>query len=185
MIKSFSEIVERARSKHENRMISNASIEHAGILIRALLVDAVETGSSVKIVTGNLKAPFYSPMADLAKDVMNAGGSVEIIVEDAHAELAGNAFYEAVQAHPNPRNRVMILNADVYKSVSHFVVSGKQCCRLETDHEASEAIANFGDTELASALLDIFTRLESDAQVIEKPAVDFTALPSSRIAASA
>lgn len=174
----FQRIVKRACAKHENRMISNASIEHAAILIRALLVDAQRNAKPVRMVTGNLSASFYGPLAPLATKVMKAGGTVEIIIEDAGAQLEGNLFYDAVQAHP--RGAVMRLNDGVYESVSHFVVSGDCCYRLETDHKASEAIANFGDTDLAATLIHAFNSLKESSQVVLKP--DATAVGTGEVA---
>lgn len=153
----FEKLVERARSKRENRMISNASIAHAEILLRAIFVTAIEDRTTVKISTGELHAAFYGKLFKEARQLLDSGGMIDVVVENPDQLTSDNAFLNLVASHEN--GRVFALAEEMRGRVSHFALTGDRCYRLETDHEAREAIANFGDKELAEMLHGVFDLL--------------------------
>ncbi len=154
---SFLNLVETARSKKQDRQIKNASISHARVLVRDLLRSAIENGEDVRIVSGCLEADFYVDLCELAQKVFDSGHTISIILEDIDMARVNNGFFDLVDQNEN--GRIWEVNVNKLDYFYHFTLVSNCRYRLETNHEAKEAVANFNDTGLGQRLHDRFTNL--------------------------
>lgn len=148
---SFEETVERCRKHRVREMLDNESVGHASVLARNLLQSAVDDNLDVKIVSGCLDKVVYGDLADLVQRIKKSGHVIEAVLTDQKADLQGNAFVEAIGME----------NISFSKEVfPHFIIAGDSAYRLEVNHSATKAKANFNDPNLGKRLLSLFETIK-------------------------
>lgn len=141
------------------RIIENASIGHALVLVDLLFDAAKRHGETIRMVSGRLMDRFYSKLVDKATEAMDAGAEIKVVVTGAsREEMAGNCFYNAVDEHENGEIDFRPDHQDDVPT-PHFVVVGTKRYRFELDHEKKRAVASFNDAETGMALVSMFDSL--------------------------
>lgn len=165
----YKALIDRVANDHEDKVIGNSSPDHAAYIIRKLL----ETASrAVRICTGSLSqtfggVPIYRDTGiidgvmsflDKPDTVMSIIVSDSIDGGDEHPllqRISGSAVAD--------RCKVLRLRADAKDKAKlvpfHFSVADHIAYRLEPDPKKVEAIVNFGDRSIATALASFFDDL--------------------------
>lgn len=163
----FVRMVRRLAKRASDRIIENASIDHALVIIECLLEEAGKRAQEVRIVSGCLQESFYSKLVDKISGTMAAGSTVDVVVLEAERkDLESNPFYQAV--HGRDRGHVYVVHEDE-GSTPHFVVTGDSRYRVEVDDEKKKAMACFNDTFNGRMLVDIHKSLVSKAEPEPEP----------------
>ena len=136
----FTKRVIRCREDNSPDIIENASIAHAAVLFKQLLIAAKDRREPVVIVSGEFMPTFYAPLMDDLKAAMKGGCKVRgiALVED-EATLKDNGFYQLLKASGCARAKR--LSDDVL----HFICVGKSAYRVELDEDKKTAKACFND----------------------------------------
>lgn len=155
---SFEKLVKDCRKNKSDRIIHNASIDHAAILVDNLLESSKYDKAKVSMVSGKLTDSFYSPLSEKFKECLDNGSKVEIVVLD-EADLSENTLAKLVEVHENGSLLKKILPPD--KQFPHFILVGGNRFRAETDPELVKAIASFNVPGTGKILKSIFEQLTS------------------------
>ncbi|HEY5070895.1 MAG TPA: hypothetical protein VII63_02585 [Caulobacteraceae bacterium] len=152
----YESIVEKCQKNRINRRITNTSIDHAAVLYKYLFIAAEaipgDEPKTVRIQTGDARADFYEPLVRQAKQVMDSGVTINLMVSYREADVQANKFLAAV--NDNPRGEVRI-NSERDVSI-HFAVVGQSAYRIETDLDTFQAFANFNEPIIATRLIGLF-----------------------------
>ena len=155
---AFVRMVRRLAKWGSSRVIENASIKHALVIIECLLDEAKKRGEEVRIVSGCLMDSFYSDLTGKVMEVMDAGAPVLVaVLSKTEEELKDNAFCQAVKEHV--KGEVHFVNEDEDLPTPHFVVTGAKRYRIEVDHEKKKAMACFNDPDNGRMLASIHKSL--------------------------
>jgi hypothetical protein len=142
-----------------NARVSNGFPEHAAILFEAMFRHAKD---EVRIFTGSLSTNVYGqkPLVRAAERFLQRPGtSLKVLFEEP-------ADCDALQEHP----LLVALNDEAagalelrqavgsyaVKGAKHFAVMDDCGFRFEHDHDATQAIANFNEPDVARKLLGAF-----------------------------
>lgn len=154
-MKSYAEIVEKARKTKSSRILANSAPNHANILIKNLFISAREDEEKVRIVSGKFAQNVYDE--SVAVEVTKALGAkieFDVILTDVEAgEMAGNPVYEAMK---NNTNATITFAKDTFGKASHFVLVGNSKYRLEANPEKISAIASFNDPSTGALIGSLF-----------------------------
>ena len=154
----FVRMVRRLAKWRSDRIIENASIEHALVIIECLLDTARRRKEEVRIVSGCLMDSFYSNLKEAVEGTMDAGASVSVaVLSKTEDELKGNSFYQAVKKHNNGQVHFVCDDEDL--PTPHFVVTGDSGYRIEVDDKKKKAMACFNDPLNGVLLVDIHKKL--------------------------
>lgn len=149
--------VNRIAGERSGGAIYNGSVEHAAVVVEALLANA---SSEVMILTGNLNTRVYGrdDVVMQAKLFLanNADNRVRILMEEdnprnrrLHPLLQELCSYEGFSARYVPQ--------DLQESYGfHFAVADDDCYRFEEDKSKPFAVGVFGDEERGSRLKRFF-----------------------------
>lgn len=165
----YKALIDRVAYDHEDKVIGNSSPDHAAYIIRRLL----ETASkAVRICTGSLSqtfggVPIYrdTGIIDAVTLFLNKPDTtMSIIVADSIDGGEEHPLLRRVSdSAAGDRCTVLQLRADVKDKAKlvpfHFSVADDIAYRLEPDPEEVEAIVNFGDRRIATALASFFDDL--------------------------
>ena len=166
-MKSYVQIVEKARKTNSSRILTNAAPSHANVLIKNLLIAARSAKEDVKIVTGEFSAEVYDEtISNEVSATLDSGRSFDVIITDAfEADMAGNPVYdilEAARAADGNEERVKIQFAgEAFSKISHFVLVGENKYRLESDPTTISTIASFNDPNTGKLINGLFTQATS------------------------
>lgn len=152
----FEKLVEDCRASSSTKNITNATIDHALVLFRALFKDAKEKGEDVRIVSGCLKPSFYEQLVEQANELLSAGIKISVVVPQSH-HLEDNAFAQLLKKHEN--GRLIKIPSSVESHTPHFILVGSSRYRLEQDHEQCTATACFSNSIVGTFLLGLFNHL--------------------------
>ena len=151
---SFEKLVKYCADNDSTRIIQNASMEHAKILLRQLLLTASEKGETVRIVSGRLRRDFYNDLlAEAQKTLDRVKVSIVVLSGD---QLDGNRFFELVRGHHN--GEVVVLEQEPERW-THFIVVGDKRYRVEEDDGKQTAHASFNNEIIPQLLIDRFEYL--------------------------
>ena len=154
---TFVRLVRKLADTSSSRLIENASIDHALIIIECLLDAAKKRREDVRIVSGCLLESFYSRLVEKATEVLQAKVPIRVVVLGRSREdLQNNAFYNAVNKHENGEVHVL---AEDPGTTPHFVVTGDRRYRVEVDDEKKKAMASFNDSTTGKMLISIYESL--------------------------
>ena len=157
---TFVRLVKELADTDSPRLIENASIEHALTIIECLLDAAKKHKEKVRIVSGCLMESFYSSLVDKAREVMQAGVPISVVVlRGSKEDLRGNSFCNVVDKDQNGEVHFV----DGANKTLHFVVTGDCRYRVEVDDEKKKAIASFNDRTIGRGLVSIYEDLLSPA----------------------
>ena len=157
----FVRTVRRLAKWGNGRIIENASIGHALVLLDLLFDAAKRHKETIRMVSGGLMDKFYSKLVDKATEAMDAGAEIKVVVTGAsREEMVDNRFYIAVDEHEQGE---IDFRPEHEEDVAtpHFVVVGTKRYRIEVDHEQKRAVASFNDAETGTVLVSIFDSLLS------------------------
>jgi hypothetical protein len=158
-MEEYEQLVERCRKHRVNELITNASINHAGVLFENLFKAARSIPSSeekaMMIQCGNALPEFYAQFEQVAKEVMDSGVALRVLLCDHSHGASTNSFLKMVAKHP--KGAVRVRGAECDDSI-HFVVVGTSAYRVETDLDSVQAFANFNEPVVASHLIKMFER---------------------------
>lgn len=155
-------IVNRCADNEENFPIPNRDAKHASFILETLFRKAT---SEVCIFTGRLFADVFGAQALIGKAINflneKPKAKLKIIYQDSLTReqiLENNFIQKIVDSIGLDSEKLEIYKTGAKHSslVNHFCVMDKKAFRYELDHETREATANFGDTETAQKLSDIF-----------------------------
>lgn len=156
----FSKLIKDCRSKKLDRLIYNASEDHAIDLFSNLIDEAKVTGEPVRITSGNLRRDFYGSLLEPIQKAMDNGVTVQLAVLDPTTDLTDHPFVKLILSG----------NGDVYRATKekiktpHFILVGGNRFRLETDHKQTKAVACFNNSKIGNILnvqFDNIIELES------------------------
>ena len=155
-MEEFRDIVEECRKGKKNRIIHNASRNHAYILFKNLIEEAKENNEEVRIVSGCLDLSFYDDLVEITRSCLDNGVKFTVLVAGCDFELSSNKFAQLINSHDNG---TLITNSDISINGPHFIIVGDNKYRLELDDDLSTAIANFNDPVVADSLIEVFSDL--------------------------
>lgn len=156
-MESFISLIEECRKGKKNRIIHNASKDHAFALFSSLIDEARKTKEDVRIISGNLDRDFYAKLADSITTCMDDGVKVSVSVVSHEFDVDANTFAQAVKKHEN--GKLFVSPNDLEVEGPHFLVVGENKFRLELDHDQAKAIANFNDPKVGKTLVNVFNRI--------------------------
>lgn len=158
-MKEFEDIVADCQKHDRNQYISNASISHAGVLVRNLFAAALRRKKNVAILTGELYAPFYDQLIEKASILLEEGIKIRVLVIKAD-KLSDNQFADLLLGVDSESIKVA---SDEDQDQMHFILVGDDAFRLETDADTMEAMANFNDPWIGGNLSIKFERCWTSA----------------------
>ena len=172
----YFEKVDSALERRTNLLFSNGLPEHAVYLIEKFFANAKK---KVRLFSGSLRRTiggvdvYGNPRVAMAVEKMLTGGvSLQIVLQKAMDVDVNETWVD----HPlvrigdrlNDAGRVSgsleirqssqasIKHLEKFKFLNHWMVMDRTAYRLETDIRKTTAHVNFGDSEMAGALADIF-----------------------------
>jgi hypothetical protein len=160
-IPDYAELIQASIVKRDGTPIPNGTIEHATMLIEAMLRNAK---SSVRILTGELNARLYGTeqiILAARQFLSDFDRKLEIVVEGKpeDKEIILNPLIVAIKSSPNLKIwRLKPERRDQLKS--HFALMDDDSYRYEPDKEEPSAIAAFGDKTFTKQLDKIFEGLK-------------------------
>ncbi|MBA5249255.1 MAG: hypothetical protein FE834_06965 [Gammaproteobacteria bacterium] len=159
---NYFELVERCASKKIDVEIANGKIEHAQILLEAMLRHGKK---SVNIFTGRLDESLYaSEKFKIWVDIYHrvSDGTLNFVIQSI-ADLQKHPLYAYVKAiDPNfDRIKFFIVksNSAAFKNKNHFATMDGLAYREEVDDRKIRAIANFNDEKKNKELQATFNNL--------------------------
>lgn len=153
----FTKLVDRCFEKELDKIIYNASWEHALILFKHLFKAALKyDDKNIRIVSGHLTREFYRELVEEVRACLEKGVHVEVLVTEPKADIEDNEFVRVVRASPN--GTVLVSRKPL--STSHFIVVGEKRFRLEEDHKQCKAVACFKNQDIAKSLIDVFNLIK-------------------------
>lgn len=180
----YRQVVDTAVENRTDMPISNGRPEHAVYLIQKLLENATEV---VRIFSGTLArsldgVPAYGNERILAaaRGFLDKGGTMKVLLEKpidvdegrhwtehplvtmARSRRAGDLL-EVKQAPKDGLDELREANV-----LYHWITMDDQAYRLEMDTRQARAIANFGNSKTARALVAIFDDLFSKAKPLSE-----------------
>lgn len=159
----FSKLVKYCRESLSNKLIYNASIEHAKELVKNLIEVAGERKEDIRIVTGHLHKDFYENLCDTIQDTLKKGVKVQLAVLNPDTNLTGHRFSDLIRD-----NGGEVFKAKEEIKFPHFVLVHDNRYRLETDHEQTKAVACFNDPRIGNFLKRHFHEIISDGNRMSK-----------------
>ena len=147
ILDSFETMVREYAETESTRIIENASMAHALIIVRQLIQTATQHGEEIRIVSGRLMRDFYSQLVSVTRAALEKV-TVSVVVLSKE-ELDGNKFYDLVTN--SDRGEVVVLDSPP-SSMSHFVVVGDRRYRVELDDGQKKALASFNDDVIPQML---------------------------------
>lgn len=157
----FKDLVRMCRLKKINRKIFNASQDHALILFRELLNEAVSEKHDVRIVTGHMGELFYGQLEQEFEKCLESDINIKIVVLNPNRNYEVDPIVEKIRAK---NKNWFIIQSVTDKKVGdqfpHYILVGNKCYRLETDHNQAKAVANFNNPNIGTFLLNNFNNLE-------------------------
>ncbi|HKY19031.1 MAG TPA: hypothetical protein VJL82_08865 [Rhizomicrobium sp.] len=158
MTTTYATFVEKCRTDRINWVISNASIDHAAVLFENLFAAALAIPKGepreMRIQCHQALIPFYSKYVTAARNVLEEGVDMKILVADASVRVEDNPFLQTVSACTN-KAQIATLGKDADGSID-FVVVGNSAYRLEDNTETIQAVANFNDPLVSAILIEKF-----------------------------
>jgi hypothetical protein len=161
-IPDYAELIQSSIAKRDGTPIPNGTIEHATMLIEAMLRNGK---NSVRILTGELNARLYGTeqiILAARQFLSDFNRKLEIVVEgkSEDKELILNPLIIAIKSSPNLNIwRLKPERRDQLKS--HFSLMDDDSYRYEPNKEEPSAIAAFGDKPFTETLLKVFEGLKS------------------------
>lgn len=161
MSDEFKDIIESCRKDRKtcDRVIYNASMEHATIALENLFLVAIEDKQPVKMVSGNLNKAFYEKLIDQINEVLKNKCAVDLVVLNHEANLTDNGFANAIKK--SEYGRVSQITDTI--NAPHFCLVGDRCFRIETDHSQTKAAICFNNPEVGKFLEKLFKELKEKA----------------------
>lgn len=155
-LSDFAKLIKECREKKSDRLIYNASFEHAKELFRALLEEAKIFKLPVKITSGALRLDFYLSLVDDAQKVIDSGAKIELAVLSPESEvnLKNHPFVELLL-----KNNCIVRQVTAKKKGMHFILVGDKRFRFETDHEQTKAVACFNNPTIGKILDAEFSKI--------------------------
>lgn len=155
----YRHLMEQLARRRMNQRVSNGISEHASILFETMFRHAKE---EVRIFTGELRPSVYGTptLISAAKDFLSRTSTrLRILIEQP-------ADVEALREHPLlrvlsesvprvERDQLKLRQAVgsyAQKGAKHFAVMDDCGFRFEIDHEATQAVANFNEPDVAREL---------------------------------
>ena len=151
---TFEKLVKDCADSDSTRIIENASMDHAKVLLRQLLQTANDKKEPVRIVSGRLRKEFYNELVDKARHVLNETTISVVVLSDE--QLQNNRFYDLVKHHSN--GQVTLLSQDPNRW-THFIVVGDRRYRVEVDDGKHTAHASFNNEVIPRLLHERFEEL--------------------------
>jgi hypothetical protein len=156
-MQEYKNLVERCRKGRLNQVIKNDSISHAGILFDNLFAaaEALPEGEpkEIKVQCHEALSIFYQRYLSAAKNLLDSGTKIRLLVADRNVNPNSNAFLNLVSNHKNGEVRRLGAGAN---SAINFVVVGNSAYRLEGDQKTVSAVANFNDPISSGVLSGMF-----------------------------
>jgi len=155
----YYEIVENCASKKLDVEIANGQIDHAQILLEAMLRHGKK---SIKIFTGALKEELYSDFRfkEWVKIYfLISTGKLTFLIQKIDNLKEHELYILAKELDPEAKRITFhILNdsSDAADETNHFAVMDDLAYRLEIDDERVEAKANFNDEKKNQELTNKF-----------------------------
>jgi hypothetical protein len=161
----FEKLVSECQRHGINRNIENSAWNHALILFKYMIKEAVEKNKSIRLVSGGLKSTFYDKLYDevsvFLTQIKEKRISVEVIVLKDKEVVGKNNFISFIE---NGGGSIKYIPDGVKEyDGSHFILIGNDCYRIEVDHEKTKAIANFSNVKIGDMLFMIFSELDKIA----------------------
>lgn len=168
---AYYKIIDMAAEKSENLEISNRDAQHASYLIKTLFHYAEK---EVCIFTGSLFEGVFGNHAIKEEAVKFLSKSPHVKLKVAFQEdiskekAAATSFLQYILTAPDKKGMIEIYNASkAFPCITnHFLIADGKAFRYEIDHETRRAMANFGDTENAQVLSEIFNKIISESEKI-------------------
>jgi flagellar basal body P-ring protein FlgI len=153
--------VEKCQKKRLNKDIPNASKEHAKLLFKNMFKESKDRQQNIKIVSGHLNNTFYKEYAADAKIILDAGQTIDVIVVDENINIEKNDFAKVIKAHKNGTLRLGVQ----IEMAPHYIVVGDYCYRIEDDHEATIATANFNNPTMGQFLNSFYQDMQENTEI--------------------
>jgi hypothetical protein len=171
-IENYKQIIVRSVKNKENFIISNGHPEHASYILATFFKEAK---SEVRIFTGKLfKSVFDNhELINNAIDFLrtNKNGKLKIAFDEKVSPflLMGQNFLGTIFKNADIKDRVELWDSSLGFDVkmNHFAIMDKSAFRYELNHDRSEAIANFGDSQAAMTLYEFFNYIIKNSKRIE------------------
>lgn len=173
--------VEQAFKKGDDMLISNGKPEHAAYLIKLFIANALH---DVRLISGGLPLSYegtdvygsFYVLAAVLDFLSHRDTKLQILIQ---GELKG---VDDISKHPFVRGanllketkelrgilKIQELSLDWEETMRnsnifwHWMTMDESAYRLEQDVTKPAAIANFGDSEYASAFVEVFDTIASD-----------------------
>lgn len=167
---SFTELVDRCLEKELDKLIYNASWDHALILYKRLFKAALMyDDKDIRIISGHLTREFYKELVSDVSACLEKGVHVEVLVTEPQADIGENEFARAVRASSNG----FVYASDRALSTPHFILVGEKRFRLEEDHKQCKAVASFKNQDITGSLIRVFDLIK---KVVTQPSKDAEAV---------
>ena len=148
----FRALVTRAQQSKSPKIITNASLSHAAVLVEKLLKTADEDKLPIRIVSGCMASSFYEQFCGKFKDLLGKGLQIRALVEDDSCLDGSHSICEEIRSHKNGS----VLQLPDVGGCPHFILVGDRVFRLETNHDLKSAKASFDDPVIGKMLLSLF-----------------------------
>lgn len=152
---------ESGRTGRASAPVFNRSVAHAAIIIEILFK---ESRNEVDILTGCLNESVYGKPEVIAacQEFICSGGKLRILIE-RKGEFSGenHPMISKIKCmNGNGRVDIRFVPADIQGLYTyHFAVCDGKSYRMEGDRTKTEAIAQFGDEQISSSLVERFNEL--------------------------
>lgn len=172
-------LIDECAQTKKDLLISNGLAEHAVYLMTLMFRHAQ---SHIRLFSGELpdvmgrehkEIKIYSNdelMAAAENFLRNECSNLDILVQKAE-NVKSRIFIRDLERKKQGGLikglvKLKVTNASISDISSHFMIVDNSGYRLETDHDNTKAIANFGDNKTARRLVDIFNVLFNNASEI-------------------
>lgn len=156
----FSRAVVDCRKKEDERILENASIDHAKELFINLIDEGRVRKEKIAVVSGDLNREFYGQLVEVTRKALAAGTKMALLIVNPKFQIENHPFVQAVLEG----------GGEVYRAkdkieTPHFIVVGDKRFRVETDHAQTKAKACFNNSIVGKTLRKLFDNLISSKQV--------------------
>ena len=137
----FIKYVTECREKELPDITENVSLDHAGVLIKNLLIAARDDKQPIEIISGEFLPSFYDPLLVELRAALDAGCKVRAISLSEPPQLATNRFFGEIET----RGSAAVWDTNNPYAAPHFIVVGDTAYHVESDDLMKTAMTCFND----------------------------------------
>lgn len=161
--------VEWCRRRRSSMLLPHSTKTRAAIVIGSLLDLAAETGSPIRLVSGELAVGVFGDLIPNVVRALDAKCDLRIVMERDHDAMLDNPFYATILARvPDAVRSLPTPLTDVIGERTHFLLVGRTAYRVEVEDKTRKATACFNDTT-ANVVPTLLAQFETAWSVAENP----------------